>query len=682
MSFYSNPNNKAFFFLSPINITKTRDKTLKPQMLVGNRLIVVYGTEKNHTEFRKHYFWRVKLCEMERTGGKDFSFNLALLPMEVLVYLFSFVTSARDKVKLRYVSQRLRTAAEAPSLWRDFTWSHYDSRETISIKNVLKLCGRYVQRLSFPHLVIPVVYFQCCCNVKRLSLPCAKLTLEHLRTIMQSMRKLQYLDILWWSQNDIKWYFWVLNYPAYGQTIKELTIRERLDDSSGFYYDEVFLLLIKQWTKLKLIPKTLNICVKEINKSSILSALCQWTLSGVGANFLTAHDNGNLNVYNKFNAVISIPAFSSFQLKFVGTEILFPFVTASDHGLGLPDHIMLNSQTTANGGVLHQGVMAMCYRSIQSSKPQNPADITFITHFDVSEYGLLDSSHLEQLAFACPKLQQLNLFGNNNCLKSLQGLRVIASCCQKLEGLNISRISVDKVESCVQLWKILTDLQLTYLAAEMCCLLCFEDQQIKQIVFHLQQKCLKLKALESSCEISCTKCTDNKQPLLLTNFPLLIHCVTKDINIVINERLKYLLYSGDNISCSWPLANCNLEELCIKSDQLTLSESLMNALSAHGRLVHVVLSVNFVSQDGIAALIENSPNLITCHAYIRNVALWRILFNARDFISRLKEQYSHRKLFLCGSCHVVKKKLSEYEFSVLAEQFNMAISTVWHSYVV
>ena len=35
--------------------------------------------------------------------------------------------------------------------------------------------------------------------------------------------------------------------------------------------------------------------------------------------------------------------------------------------------------------------------------------------------------HLEQLAIACPNLQQLNLKENVNCLKSLQGLRAIAT---------------------------------------------------------------------------------------------------------------------------------------------------------------------------------------------------------------------------------------------------------------
>jgi len=51
----------------------------------------------------------------------------------------------------------------------------------------------------------------------------------------------------------------------------------------------------------------------------------------------------------------------------------------------------------------------------------------------------------------------------------------------------------------------------------------------------------------------------------------------------------------------------------IESDRL-------NALSAHGRLVHIILNSNFVTQNGIAVHIQNSPHLITSHIHIRTVS--------------------------------------------------------------
>ena len=64
------------------------------------------------------------------------------------------------------------------------------------------------------------------------------------------------------------------------------------------------------------------------------------------------------------------------------------------------------------------------------------------------------------------------------------------------------------------------------------------------------------------------------------------------------------------------LMNCNWEQVCIISDTLTLSDRIVNALSAHGKLVHLILGVKAVTQTGITALIEIPQTLhATLHAY-------------------------------------------------------------------
>ena len=75
------------------------------------------------------------------SGEKPLLCSLSSLPMELIVYLLSFVTSARDKVILRYVSQRLRAAVESSPLWRNFTWSHFDVREENSLRSLFESCG-------------------------------------------------------------------------------------------------------------------------------------------------------------------------------------------------------------------------------------------------------------------------------------------------------------------------------------------------------------------------------------------------------------------------------------------------------------------------------------------------------------------------------------------------------------
>ena len=51
--------------------------------------------------------------------------GLLSLPTEILVHVLSFLTAARDKVKLRYVSRQLQSVSETPLLWREFVWPYH-----------------------------------------------------------------------------------------------------------------------------------------------------------------------------------------------------------------------------------------------------------------------------------------------------------------------------------------------------------------------------------------------------------------------------------------------------------------------------------------------------------------------------------------------------------------------------
>ena len=610
-----------------------------------------------------------------RSLSEQSLYTLVSLPIELLVYIFSFVNSARDKAKLRYVSQRLLQAVEAPSLWRNFTWPHYDFREERSIESVFKSCGRHMKQLSFPDTtVLSVESLQHCSNVLRLSLPSVKLNFIQLRRVMQCMKKLQYLDVLWTTRNDIKSLLLIVAYPVYGYAIKELTIREKVKDSS---FGEALHFLLNEWTALRLFPHTLNV-VTNVSPDIMTEVVEQWMHFGKPR---SVDRISYLNIYGSFSTFIGLVSkLPILQYQIFGSQCgIRSFINARNYGLlGLDsDYLLLTSCTISNGDLLHKANLSNS--SIQGT-PLNITSIEFLTHFVATQCGFLYSEHLEQLAIVCPNLQQLNLMETSNCLKCLRGLRAIATCCQKLEGLNIMGISVKEVESCIELWKILVDLHLTYLAIELCCLLCFEDDQTKQIITSLHQKCLKVKALESSSYGDCTECVVNELPLMLSNFPLLIHCCTwfmKNVNIC--ETLRYLCYIGDDdMWWPWSIKNCNLEQLCTFTETLVLPDSFMNAISAHGGLVHVILNVDFVTQTGIAALIENSPNLITCHVYIQNEAAWHIFFSSGDFRSRLVEKYSQRKLFLCGSCCLVKGGWTVNETRDYLVHGNMDVFSLWN----
>jgi len=110
--------------------------------------------------------------------------NILVLPTELLVNIFLLLPTSREKVKMRYVSRRLQSVIEIPSLWSKFVWPLYDIREEICVNNLLKSCGGYVKTLSFPDRIPPslqlVSMLEWCSNVKQLSIPNEVLNIEQL----------------------------------------------------------------------------------------------------------------------------------------------------------------------------------------------------------------------------------------------------------------------------------------------------------------------------------------------------------------------------------------------------------------------------------------------------------------------------------------------------------------------
>jgi len=136
--------------------------------------------------------------DVEYEDGTSPRRTLSSLPIELLICIISLVT-ARDKAKIRNVSQRLRSVVnETPSLWKEFVWPCYHNGDEGCVNNVLKMCGVYVQFLSFPHRhVTPLKLVKMlgyCSNVIELSLPTTKLDLEQLGKVVKLMTGLQKLD--------------------------------------------------------------------------------------------------------------------------------------------------------------------------------------------------------------------------------------------------------------------------------------------------------------------------------------------------------------------------------------------------------------------------------------------------------------------------------------------------------
>ena len=353
------------------------------------------------------------------------------------------------------------------------------------------------------------------------------------------------------------------------------------------------------------------------------------------------------------------PALPDFKLQF-GQSCSLPRVKPSKYGLlGLEEMDIIFIDSDHGGKVIHKAVMISLNDYILCDHfSRDITGLSFVTHFDASRSLLLCPGHLEQLAIACPNLEHLNLQGNDACLDRFQGLYAISTHCKNLQGLNLLTLPVDDATQALQLWEILVDMRLTYLAIEhymITNIRWVEDKQAKEKLIHLFQECINLKALEIHFDGRVKK----RELSVFSNFPSLVHCIvgnmSNNVEVMINSsKLKYFVHAGWNSKFSHKLStkNNNLEELCIKSyhvDTLSIPDIFMQSVSAHGGLVHVVLCAGTFSSGGIITLIGNSPKLLTFHIYAIRIKSSNKDITLKDMEMILKKKFANRNLFTCGS---------------------------------
>ena len=190
-------------------------------------------------------------------------------------------------------------------------------------------------------------------------------------------------------------------------------------------------------------------------------------------------------------------------------------------------------------------------------------------------------------------------------------------------------------------------MRLTYLSIDTLSSSRIDDERDEQLAALFRQ-CRTLQALELRAP-EAGSCYE-----LLSHFPSLEY-----LSIGISQRstcaqevlaacnkLKYFRVHFDTFAKLPPLTvhNSNLQELCILSRSTDLDDKFIDSLSAHGGLVHVVLLVNSMTTNGIASLIKNSPNLLTC-------LLGFCKKNEKHLNSlstSLGKKFGHRKLYTSG----------------------------------
>ena len=125
--------------------------------------------------------------------------------------------------------------------------------------------------------------------------------------------------------------------------------------------------------------------------------------------------------------------------------------------------------------------------------------------------------------------------------------------------------------------------------------------------------------------------------------------------------------------------NCYLEQLCIQSNSVDITDTFMESVSAHGGLVHVVLQGKSVTGDGVTALIENSPNLVTCHISAYHIcasalASAGVYLNLTDFKMTLKKIFCNRKLFSFGIYYLAMVPHDSLNV------YNTELTSIWYKW--
>ena len=616
------------------------------------------------------------------------------LSTELMVYIVSFLPLG-ERIKLLYVSRKIRSiVSETASLWRIFVWPYYHTSDKGCVNNVLKLCGPHVNLLSFPYHVTPsklIMMSEYCKNVIQLCLPATKLEPDHLGRILLHMKHLRRLDIQW--DTDLK----QMLDQLVGTSLTELTIRVWEKDNlpiihAYFKFHQTFSLFLDNWMLLGFMPQNVNLFTAMTHH---FMDLTEWRNLLLAAWYKSQSDFppgriGHFKWYINHKVPMNLYPLLLPILQFeFGQGACPPFVHASSCGLPKlkKDLLVLTScnhddkelyQATASSMESEQTLQLPSYFS------SNIINCVVQLNFHFCD---LSSDHLEQIGIALPNLQRLILSSNEDCLRNLQGLRTIADSCPHLKGLNLLGIPDTKVEDIVKLWEILSDMKLTHLSINLSLLVPYkEDNKPKMI--SLFEKCTSLCAVETTYIYS-HGCKNNLELAFLSHLSSLVFYRTDSSFEGERVSLQDLLSSCKKLIClsistKWvdvqPLtSHCSLQQLSINSGGTALSDNVIDTISAHGGLVHVLLYVSSVTSDGIAVFVRNSPNLITFHVMVR-----REIYNDTDtdkridpkeLERRLKQENCQHHLFVQGSCIVKVENYGSRNLNVLDQIFDCQTHT-------
>jgi len=571
--------------------------------------------------------------------------NILSLPLELLVYIVSYLPAIRDKVKLRYVSQRLRVVSETSTLWSEFKWPLFDPREERSLMKVSKACGEHIKVMSFPDHVTPSLLLKMlghCSKLKWLSLPAeTEIDSEQLRIAVQHMKNLEKLEVQ--LSTDI-------NPLLLIDGLKELTVHVAEKHHSSCCQ------WLQEWMKRDFVPYHLNLIANldyEIERE-FLQSLLQWNITPL------VDYTSYFKYYKSYGSPLNLyPPIPEYQLVF-GQTVILPLVRPSNFGIFLDWDMVMLTDCICDGKTVCKADTGVYnfFQNVVLNKVIN--NFNCVTEFNFAYSETLQSGNLEQVAIACPNIQRLNLESNFHCLYPLRGLYLIAHHCRDLCGLNLKYILVKDIESQLGLWDILSSMSLTHLVVDVCVM---HSEIYEQQMIALFEKCFTLQALELQCsydEEFCDVCAHEEiRWSMLSHFPSLKYCnlpgnhpyLIQDIISGCKQLTVFLCHPVLSLLIS-PVFTTSLQQIYISSYDTNIPDIFMETVSAHGGLVDVILAVNSITIHGIVLLIRNSRELLSVAIHASNVIYkygWNEITKEDNLKDSLQKRFPDRKLFHVGS---------------------------------
>ena len=494
----------------------------------------------------------------------NYSINLLSLPTELLVKIMLYLPII-DRIMMLHISQRFRNMAEIPLLWRHFKLKNHHMIPS-NIKSLLKVIRKHVRSMHIYIRDVPSNFEKIMCNVKwrRVThlILYEGLSLELLDMTVDAMPHLQYLGmkLSFKRYND--------DYDTYYGGIRDTVallkaIPVRLT---------VLMFVLSLPTDLESVVTGIQVFVNEYYADALPSLIKIFGRFNITATDNSAynHTSGNYGQRHRRNIDSSVRitanatdnlfkfwSKSAFSLSpFViqlydkvpnDTPIrLFPPVPMRSYKfgkaatptliqlpaygiVGLKDNMFHFSKYIDDHGMVRHAVTldhGDCGSLIEERHITCTPHLHTVSYVDIS-YENVNSNHLQQLAIACPNLQQLHLQGNVNCLKDLQGLQAIVDKCKNLKNLNLAGIDVSRVESYLLLWDILSSLKkLNLLTIDLCMILLYDyDDDDKKKLVTMCKSCYSLLALNVHLgHRSCIECNSSNENFLFSHFPSLTYC--------------------------------------------------------------------------------------------------------------------------------------------------------------